>query len=79
MVVRILNIELDYLTVDFASDFSHMCCMLATGNVMCWLHFLGAILLICMCRKGGRLGGQEQELFSPVLFIQILRERIVLY
>ena len=33
-------------------------------------------MLICMFRKDGRVSGQEQELFSPVLFIQILRKKL---
>lgn len=44
-----------------------------------WLHFWSAIRHICMFRKGSRVSGQEQELFSSVLFIQILRKEIVLY
>ena len=33
-------------------------------------------MLICMFRNDGRVSGQEQELFSPVLFIQILRKKL---
>ena len=34
MVVRILNIELNYLTVDFCFRSSHVCSMLAIANVI---------------------------------------------
>ena len=33
-------------------------------------------MLICMFRNDGRVSGQEKELFSPVLFIQILRKKL---
>ena len=61
----------NYWTVDFCLRFSCMCSIL-----MCWLYFWGAIWLICLCQNGGRVSGQKQKLFSPLLFMQILRKKL---
>lgn len=76
MVVRILNIELNYLTVDFCFRSSHVCSMLAIANVIfCYIFEAPYCLFACFAKTVVLVGKNKNSgAFHPNP-----AEKIVLY